>query len=264
MRGGANFEGVTFFTPAATVTAANNGTSLSGTTVVLGNDVADLTRPAQLLNNRVIPVSDVASGGAFYFSIQDWALDSEMRIDGSRLEYNANAHADLVYYFGNLWQVSVGGIVGLQDAGAIDTSTGNWQIGSAFAATNIGVFNGARLQVNGSVTYKLFNAPISGNYNFDLDQDNAKHFYNPNGLAANILLPNTALAGRNGTQLYVSNDNAAGITVTAGNQVIRMGALVSTAGGTINSVVAGSAVHLVLQDPNTFVAMSYTGVWTLT
>lgn len=42
--------------PAATVTDAANGLSLSGTTAVLGQDVGDVANPALLTNNREIPV----------------------------------------------------------------------------------------------------------------------------------------------------------------------------------------------------------------
>lgn len=40
----------------ATVTTANNGTSLSGTTVQLGQDVGAVGNPAQLLNDRELPL----------------------------------------------------------------------------------------------------------------------------------------------------------------------------------------------------------------
>lgn len=53
MNYGASFTGVTFF-QAATVQGANNGTSLDGVNVVLGNDVGAAGSPAQLLNNRDI------------------------------------------------------------------------------------------------------------------------------------------------------------------------------------------------------------------
>lgn len=55
MNFGSHFTPVSFFTPAAppaTVTGANNGVSLSGTNVVLGNSVGGLS--AQLLSNREI------------------------------------------------------------------------------------------------------------------------------------------------------------------------------------------------------------------
>ena len=39
-----------------TVTGANNGASLNGTNVVLGNDLGDLAQPAILLNDRAIPM----------------------------------------------------------------------------------------------------------------------------------------------------------------------------------------------------------------
>jgi len=42
---------------AATVTAANNGTSLSGTTVQLGQAVGAVGDPAQLIDNREIPLA---------------------------------------------------------------------------------------------------------------------------------------------------------------------------------------------------------------
>ena len=43
--------------PPATVTAAANGVSLSGTTVVLGNDVNDGLQPARLSSSREIPMN---------------------------------------------------------------------------------------------------------------------------------------------------------------------------------------------------------------
>ena len=49
--------------PAPTVTAANNGTSLSGTTVQLGQAIAAPGNPGALLSNREIPM------GAFSFSM---------------------------------------------------------------------------------------------------------------------------------------------------------------------------------------------------
>lgn len=64
--------------PPATVTAANNGTSLSGTTVQLGQNVGAVGNPGQLLNNREIPLSNFGvdfKGNLLNVSINDTTGD---------------------------------------------------------------------------------------------------------------------------------------------------------------------------------------------
>jgi hypothetical protein len=53
-----------------TVTGANNGLSLNGTTVVLGNDLGDIASPAVLTNNRAIPL------GGFGINFLEPGLDT--------------------------------------------------------------------------------------------------------------------------------------------------------------------------------------------
>jgi hypothetical protein len=71
-----------------TVTAAANGVSLNGTTVVLGNDVGDATTPAKLLNDRVIPMND--------FSVSFIQTD----LDTNFFDIDSGATAMLNYFKG--------------------------------------------------------------------------------------------------------------------------------------------------------------------
>jgi hypothetical protein len=63
----------------STVTGADNGTSLKGANVVLGNDLGDVAAPAVLLNNRAIPLGgfgitfSLPGLGTSFFSIDSGA-----------------------------------------------------------------------------------------------------------------------------------------------------------------------------------------------
>lgn len=85
MNFGASFTGVTFFqaAPVVPVQGADNGTSLSGTNVQLGQDVGAVGDPARLLNNRVIPLNtmrllleDSVAGSSMQFVGQSFDIAS--------------------------------------------------------------------------------------------------------------------------------------------------------------------------------------------
>jgi len=69
--------------PAATVTAANNGTSLSATTVQLGQSIGAVGNPAVLLSNREIPTS------AFFLSITSSSTTATLVLNNTTASTNA-------------------------------------------------------------------------------------------------------------------------------------------------------------------------------
>lgn len=76
---GFSFSAATYFVP-ATVAAANNGTSLSGADVVLGNDVGALGAPGQFISNREIVCN---------------AFNLQMNGDNTCLDISAQNAADI-------------------------------------------------------------------------------------------------------------------------------------------------------------------------
>jgi hypothetical protein len=126
-------------------------------------------------------------------------------------------------------------------------------------------FNTAALQVQGSVTKRLFpQGQGAGTHNIDRDLDSAKFFTNSG--AAVFALPNMVGSNnRPGFYFDVMCDNASGVTVDAdAGVIIRFGSLVTSAGGTISTTEVGACVRVVLVDSTTWVAASFTGLWSLT
>lgn len=126
-------------------------------------------------------------------------------------------------------------------------------------------FNTAALQVQGSVTKRLFRqSQGAGTYNIDRNLDSGKFFSNTG--AAVFALPNMVGSNnRSGFYFDVMCNNAAGVTVDAdAGVIIRFGSLVTSAGGTISSTEVGACVRVVLVDSTTWVAAFFTGLWTLT
>lgn len=126
-------------------------------------------------------------------------------------------------------------------------------------------FNTAALQVQGSVTKRLFRqSQGAGTLNINRDLDSAKFFTNTG--AAVFALPNMVGSNnRPGFYFDVMCNNAAGVTIDAdAGVVIRFGSLVTSAGGTISTTEVGACVRVVLVDSSTWVAASFTGLWSLT
>lgn len=144
----------------------------------------------------------------------------------------------------------------------VNTSTINSQFtggGSGAAA------NGATVQITGTITKRLKTDDRSpGGYTLNINNDNSKVFSNQNG-ASNLILPNMVGSNfREGFYFDVNVTTAAGISIDASVQLVRIrfgGG--SSVGGNISSVTVGSFLRIMVVDSSTWVVCFFTGTWVL-
>lgn len=280
---GANFTGVTFFNNLP-VQGANNGLSLDGTNTVLGNDVADLTVPAILLNDREIPTSDIAGANPpfnvilhDYFNVATTSLNgsvvellSLLTGDSERVHLEVQPGLSIIRQHvaaGEFWistfaggtSMAVGFFGGIQSIG-IDGTTGNVTI------IGTGSQPVANLRVLGSITGSAFFQGVDGAYNIDRNNDRGKLLCNQNASGPVTLnLPNMAFASTQGFFIIVMVDDAQGITVVAdAGQTINIGGIVTSVAGTIASNQVGASVALYCVHPARWQAAYSTGAWAFT
>lgn len=153
----------------------------------------------------------------------------------------------------------------VRGAGGLDfLRTDVASLNSQFSNNSMQTFNGATLQVSGTLTHRELVNGFSGNRNVDRDIDSSRFLYNT--AAGTLLLPNMAAANtRLGFNLRFSCNNAAGITVQAdAGQTILIGASASSVAGTISSTTVGSFGRISLLDSFTWVVENFTGTWVIT
>lgn len=142
-----------------------------------------------------------------------------------------------------------------------DVNTLNTQ----FANNNMQLFNGATLQVTGTLTHQTETTGFTGARNVDRDVDSSRLFYN-NGAAGTLTLPNMVGANfREGFNMRFACNHASGITIQASaGQTILIGTSATSVAGTLSSTNVGSYGRITLIDSTTWVVEYITGSWTIT
>jgi hypothetical protein len=155
---------------------------------------------------------------------------------------------------------SVNGGFGL-DFMRTDVNTLNTQ----FSNNSMQAFNGATLQVTGTLTHQTETTGFTGARNVDRDIDSSRLFYN-NGAAGTLTLPNMAAANfREGFNMRFACNHASGITIQASaGQTVRVGTSATSVAGTLSSTAVGSYGRITLIDSTTWVVEYVTGSWTIT
>lgn len=269
---GASFSGVSFFNN-PTVTDANNGLSLNGTTVVLGNNATGVAGAAQLINNREI------WGNGFSVIMRDSAVETTRLNAGSITVTDANGASRMQGNSLSATTNAVAGSLDLDDGtsslSVIMDGAGNpdieingdpyIQFDQTTVAVKVGItplsYNGATLQVEGTITGNvLIDATKTPTYNLDVVQDSGKMYTNEAG-AVNFQLP----SGVVGTQYLFAVQQAVNLIVTAdAAETINNAGAVSSAGGTISNATAGSFLHIVYISATQWMVTGITGVWPVT
>lgn len=151
----------------------------------------------------------------------------------------------------------------------IDATVRTLEINSTTFQTQIGpgmvTFNGADLQVSGSLTNRLMvSSKGAVTYDVDRDLDSGVLFINSAGPGV-FNLPNMAAANnRTGFIFRCCIKIVAGVTIQAfAGQVIRFGSLATSSGGTLVSTDVGANVVMVW-DSNEWLTESFVGAWVLT
>jgi hypothetical protein len=247
----------------ATVTAAANGTSLSGTTVVLGNDVSGVAGAAALTANR-----EIALEGFFLNFLQTGGVDPNQffRIEEGVLRFATDAGGVGSIFF--VWE-DFGGVgsytieFGNPGPGAvIETQVDNVAQTVLTRSNGVLVLNGANtpgIVLVSPTTMKPFVSPETANVVLATD-DVSNQYYTNEGAAAGITFSLPIATAHRIATFYIQNANGITITAQAGD-TIRWGANVTAAGGSINSVTVGSSITLVGINATEWVATSLIGTW---
>lgn len=255
--------------PAPTVTTANNGTSLSGTAVVLGNDVAAPGDPGALLSDR------------------------EIQMGGFRLIF-LNAAIN------GLWQIFLNSIDGSSDAGCAVTVNNNitGNVSSIFSdsANNVAGCNfnscaikafltgGMKIHDSGSLTpntdpganvleIEYADVLLTGRIRSDFfvspqaaspvavsaTADKDKVFTNTGAAGLVVFNLPAAVVGLRYT-FYNQNANNISVDAAAGD-TIRVGPLVTAAGAAITSTAIGDTVTLQAINSTEWIAIASIGTF---
>lgn len=155
---------------------------------------------------------------------------------------------------------------GVNGAGGLDfMRTDVLTLNTQFGNNNMQAFNGATVQVTGTLTHQTEVTGFTGARNVDRDIDSARFFYN-NGAAGTLTLPNMVGANfREGFNMRFGCNHASGITIQASaGQTVRMGTSATSVAGTISSTNVGSYGRIILLDSTNWFVEYFTGSWTLT
>lgn len=264
---------------------ANNGlskSSISPTTVVLGEDAGDVTGSANLLSNRLIPLNGFILGifGAtegevdfhdFGLNVFNYNSNKSIQLsiaDGDGASFmlirdptSSNAALLLetatslvqLQNFQNIFILSDGQENLTHDQFEFDPATQLFKIANG----NEG-FNGALFQVAGPVTGGVFIVPEPSSVGINDDLDIGKFFTN-DGSIAQVTLDLPA-ASANLRYHFLDTGNGIVLKALAGD-VINFGATASAAGGTATSTTKGCYVMLVSTGPNAWYGCGIVGVW---
>lgn len=250
------FSGNNAGLPGAAVLGVNNGLSLSTLaplTGVLGQDAGQVGNPAALLTDRQIP----ADNQSIFFTC-DTALGSSTQIAFTEPDFLFAVIAHLRY-------LGLGSGVGFQIVYDINTTGEAAQInfsnnGTILFTSNTLSTGSQNFQFLGSLTNKRFNSAETANFVLSSGFSGATHTNLGAGAPITGSLPANPEVGEFHT-FYIQNVN--GITIqAAGIHTITINTLVTAPGGSVNSIVVGSAVTLEYMDNNEWNATSALGTWT--
>ena len=255
-------------TPLATLTGANNGVSLSGGNVVLGNDAGGTA--AQLLSTREIPLNsfqvNFVNGTAFFASIRPSGQFVAVA-PASGVAVRVNNPTDNIT--SDFLNTSIGGGLhikmiqrGLFMFNDSNPLSGNVRVGSwpSLVSQN----NGATLQVAGPTTTDYFvqaqtTSPLAVNTNNDKD----KVFTNE-GAAGTIQfqLPAPLIFINGGQRFTFEVVTAQTVNVLAsGASSIRVGGISTAVGGSVSSSIVGSSITIQALNSSQYRVISYVGTW---
>jgi hypothetical protein len=235
--------------PAAALgsTDAENGVSVEGGKVVLGNSFAG-SSAADLQNSRYINlkgqgiglVVDVVDGPGM-FGFQD--IDFENNGIESRITY------------GNALSLLVWRHVSLTHSLQLTMN----DVGQLIIASTRGMTEGTAILVNTTLEHFLQISPKAANFSISPASNNLNVFTNE-GAAGTITfsLP-SAEPGFNFT-FYVQNANNLIVKAFAGD-TIRWGGSVTAAGGSISANTVGNCITLVAINNTEYIAKSIVGTW---
>lgn len=252
-------QGAFFFTGNAPSTAgfitgvtANNGLSTtSPTNVVLGQEVDQAGDPAQLVSDREIPLG--AFGG---FSIRlTGDLSDAIVFSNTFISVNTSTFGTKDFLQFVAIDLSLAAVMGF----ASGPNRFRIQFGGLEA---IAWETNGRTTLNfGAIMPEIVEAKTTA-FAINTTIDRNKRFTNEGAGAGVVFTLPPAAAGLTYTFIVQDVD---GITVDAdAGDTIRIGSSVSTAGGTINSIVIGSVVKLVAINATEWIAESMLGTWTFT
>lgn len=130
-----NKKGVASAPPPATVTAANDGLSLSGTTAQLGQAVGAVGNPAILTNNREIPMGAFSflmqQAGNRFFSVnpqgQDFYLGDKDSVQGGAILAINNSGTQTAFLHGSTGITAIGDVYGDGNGTGLNTVDGGIQ-----------------------------------------------------------------------------------------------------------------------------------------
>lgn len=268
--GGVIYTGVQSSSPAGSGNA-DNGLSvdtISGN-YVLGNAYGDVAAPAQLLDDREIQTN----GFALAFTEILTAINSQLLLSGGIIQMFCDDadSVDIVMLAGNDGSFNVNTTA---DQVSIFSGPGGSQswalIRQSDIATQIGPlstdFNNATLQVSGTFTSRMLpQNQASGTITVNRETDSGKLITNNNATALlTVNLPNMVAVAFTGFHMYIAVTDTDGIRITAfSGATIRIGGTATAAGGSITSNMVGSTIHLVNVNTTLWVAMAFTGSWSI-
>lgn len=271
--------------------------------IVLGNDVGDPAAPAALITSREINTTD-AGGNNFsiFLNAVVNAVITELAGNAINITGGNSTSPSLMIAGGdgatatlNLFTTDSGTsnvniTAGTNGTAVLGISTGPdfiqifptgfgeiafrvggiqvWGIDTATFFTQIGptltAYNGATLQVTGTMTKRQFPQSTGVDLAINRDVDSGKIFRN--SAAVIFTLPNFVGANdRPGFYLVFTVANAGGITIQAeAGQTMRIGSIATTVGGTFNSTEVGATIRIVLISSTTWHAEYYVGAWSTT
>lgn len=267
--GGVIYTGVQSSSPAGSGDA-NNGLSVDSVSgnYVLGNAYGDIAAPAQLLDDREIQTN----GFALAFTELVNAINSQTLLSGGIIRMFCDA-ADAVDF---IMEAADGSFNVNVTTGQVSITSGqggfqSWvQIRQSDIATQLGPiptdFNNATLQVSGTFTSRMLpQNQASGTITVNRETDSGKLITNNNATALlTVSLPNMVAVAFTGFHMYFAVTDTDGIRITAfSGAVIRIGGTATAAGGSITSTMVGSTIHLISVNTTLWVAMAFTGSWTI-
>lgn len=249
------------------ITAAENGLSIAATVVVLGNDLGDASAPGRLLNNRNIErngfalnMDDATSGHILSIFAGGVTLDG----DATSFVSSNNLTSQIVQIFSNGFIGKAGIATG---AGAIEWFPGIGQGVILHPGTNPpnpGVNNMLIdypfVRITGTLRYNRFVSPQAATpVAVNATTDVHKVFTNEGAAALTVFNLPAAATGLTYT-FYNQNANNISVDAAAGD-TIRVGALVTAAGGAITSTAIGDTVTLVAINATEWIAVASIGTF---
>lgn len=270
----------------ATVGVINGLSANVDNEATLGQDVGAVGNPAVLLSDREIP----AAGNTVGFTTNTDSAWDAITFDNSSANAAARAQIKFINNSDLTGTLGIGSSTSTSYPSFIYLATETTAAGLFLHASGTGIIrfgtategsagekvrilnngntvigtpftdNTAKLRVNGTFTTRRFVQAAPAGYSILSSGDDFKVFTNEGATAQAIFDLPAATAGSTHTFIVQDTD---GILITAvAGDTIRVGATVSTAGGTLSSATIGNSVTLVAINTTEWIATSVIGTWT--